>query len=69
MTEVFLLGMFVAYTRLADIARVEVGYALFAMGGLMLVMVCADAWLDEHAMWDAIGRARHAHAPHAARVR
>ncbi len=25
------------------------------MAGLMLVMVAADAWLDEHAMWDAIG--------------
>ncbi len=64
MTEVFLLGMFVAYTRLADFARVQPGLALFAMGGLMLVMVAADAWLDEHALWDAIGRRRHAPASH-----
>jgi len=56
MTEVFLLGLFVAYTRLSVIATVEVGVALYAMAGLMLVMVAADAWLDEHAMWDAIGR-------------
>ena len=56
MTEVFLLGLFVAYTRLSVIATVEVGVALYAMAGLMLVMVAADAWLDEHAMWDGIGR-------------
>lgn len=56
MTEVFLLGMFVAYTRLAALARVEIGAGLIAMFGLMLVMVAADALLDEHAMWDAIRR-------------
>jgi len=53
---VFLLGLFVAYTRLSVIATVEVGVALWAMGGLMLVMVASDAWLDEDAMWEAIGR-------------
>lgn len=58
MTEVFLLGLFVAYTRLGVTATVEVGMAFYAMGGLMLVMVAADAWLDEHAMWDAIGHRR-----------
>ena len=58
MTEVFLLGMFVAYTRLAAIATVIVGPALVAMAGLMLVMCAADAWLDEHALWEAIARRR-----------
>lgn len=56
MTEVFLLGLFVAYTRLSLMAAVEIGIALYAMAGLMLVMVASDAWLDEHAMWEAIGR-------------
>jgi paraquat-inducible protein A len=56
MTEVFLLGLFVAYTRLTSYATVQIGPALYAMGGLMLIMVAADAWLDEHALWDAIGR-------------
>lgn len=56
MTEVFLLGLFVAYTRLTTYAVVQIGPALYAMGGLMLIMVAADAWLDEHALWDAIGR-------------
>ena len=64
MTEVFLLGLFVAYTRLSVIATVEIGIALYAMAGLMLVMVAADAWLDEHAMWEAIGRQEsHDNAP------
>ncbi|GAC1337139.1 MAG: PqiA/YebS family transporter subunit [Acetobacteraceae bacterium] len=58
MTEVFLLGLFVAYTRLSAIATVQIGTALYAMAGLMLVMVGADAWLDEHAMWEAISRRR-----------
>jgi paraquat-inducible protein A len=62
MTEVFLLGLFVAYTRLTVYATVLIGPALYAMAGLMLVMVAADAWLDEHAMWDAIGR-RHGRRP------
>ena len=56
MTEVFLLGLFVAYTRLTVYATVQIGPALYAMAALMLVMVAADAWLDEHALWDAIGR-------------
>ena len=56
MIEVFLLGAFVAYTRLTALASVHVGVALYALGGLMLIMVASDAWLDEHALWDAIGR-------------
>ena len=63
MIEVFLLGAFVAYTRLAAMAQVDVGVALYALGGLMLVMVASDAWLDEHALWEAIGRQRRTPAP------
>ncbi len=63
MIEVFLLGAFVAYTRLVEIATVEIGVALYALGALMLVMVAADAWLDEHALWEAIGRLRRTRAP------
>ena len=63
MTEVFLIGTLVAYTRLAATATVLVGPALYALAGLMLSMVAADAWLDEHALWEAIGRARRTPAP------
>ncbi len=63
MIEVFLLGTFVAYTRLAALAEVQVGVALYALGGLMLAIVATDAWLDEHALWEAIGRRRRTPAP------
>lgn len=58
MVEVFLLGAFVAYTRLAGLAYVEVGPAFYAVFLLMLAMVATDALLDEDAMWDAIRPAR-----------
>jgi len=63
MIEVFLLGAFVAYTRLAALAEVHVGVALYVLGALMLTIVATDAWLDEHALWEAIGRLRRTPAP------
>lgn len=63
MIEVFLLGAFVAYTRLAAMAEVQVGVALYVLGALMLTVVATDAWLDEHALWEAIGRRRRTPAP------
>jgi paraquat-inducible protein A len=56
MVEVFLLGVFVAFTRLRAIASVEIGPALIALGGVMLTMVAADASLDRHAVWEALHR-------------
>lgn len=56
MTEVFLLGVFVAYTRLVDMALVEVGPALWALGAVMLAMAAADAAQDEHAIWAELER-------------
>ena len=53
MVEVFLLGSFVAYTRLQAIATVEVGPALYALGGVMLCMVAADVELDHEDVWEA----------------
>jgi paraquat-inducible protein A len=52
MVEVFLLGVFVAYTRLGAIARVETGIALYAVAGLMITMVLADAVLDADSVWE-----------------
>jgi paraquat-inducible protein A len=54
MTEVFLLGVFVAYSRLQAIAEVQVGPALFALGGVMLCLVAADVELDHEAVWEAL---------------
>ncbi len=55
MVDVFLLGSFVAYTRLRALAHVEVGLALFAMAGVMLCMVATDATLDREAVWHELG--------------
>ncbi len=51
MIEVFLLGAFVAYTRLQAIAEVSVGPALVALGGVMLCMIMADVALDHEQVW------------------
>lgn len=58
MIEVFMLGLFVAYTRLSALADVQIGPALYAMAALMLVTAWSDCWLDEDAMWEQIGRLR-----------
>jgi len=56
MIEVFLLGVFVAYTRLVAIAHVEVGGAVFALGALMMAMAAADSVLDHEAIWEGLER-------------
>ena len=56
MVEVFLLGVFVAYTKLVDIAALHVGGAVFALGGLMLVMAAADCTLDSDDIWESLER-------------
>ena len=56
MVEVFLLGVFVAYTKLIDLAQVSVGTALYALGGLVLVMAAVDNTLDPEAVWRRIDR-------------
>ncbi len=65
MIEVFLLGAFVAYTRLQAIAEVDVGPALIALGGVMLCMIAADYELDHETVWarmEELGLVR-AHTP------
>ncbi len=56
MIEVYLLAVFVAYVRLGVLARIELGPALYALAGLMLTMVTADATLDSEAVWAALDR-------------
>jgi len=56
MVEVFLLGVFVAYTKLIDMAHVEIGGALYALGALMVTMAATDTFMDDAAVWDRLGR-------------
>jgi paraquat-inducible protein A len=59
MLEVYLVGAGVAYMRLAAIANVEVGPALVAAGGFVLVIAAADAVLDREAVWQEMGGTAH----------
>ncbi len=54
MIEVYMLGIFVAYSKLIDLAHVQVGPAVYALGALMIVMAATDASLDPEAVWDAL---------------
>lgn len=48
MMEVYLLGVFVAYVKLADLAEVIPGVALFSFLGLILITAAADhSWDPE----------------------
>ncbi len=63
MIEVYLLGVFVAYVKLIDLATIEIGVALYALAALMLVIVAASAALDFHAVWDEMERRGLVRAP------
>ena len=54
MMEVFLLGVIVAYVKLSDLATIELGVALFAFVGVIILMSAADAALDPREIWDRL---------------
>jgi paraquat-inducible protein A len=54
MIEIYMLGLYVAYVRLSAIATVTIGPALYALGGLIGIMMLADIALDEQAVWEAM---------------
>jgi paraquat-inducible protein A len=54
MIEIYMLGLYVAYVRLSAIATVTIGPALYALGGLIGVMLLADIALDDQAVWEAM---------------
>ena len=59
MIEVFLVGYFVAYTKLGVLAQIEAGWGVLALFGFMVATIAGDAVLDPQAVWEAIAR----HAP------
>ncbi|HEX2944170.1 MAG TPA: paraquat-inducible protein A, partial [Rhodopila sp.] len=54
MIEIFLLALFVAYVRLKAMATVDLGPAVYALAGLMIISVLADHTLDAQAVWEAM---------------
>ena len=54
MTEVLILGLLVALVKLAHIASVVVGTALWSFGALMLILAAAGAAFDTRQIWARI---------------
>jgi paraquat-inducible protein A len=56
MIEVYMLGICVAYVRLADSATVVLGIAVYALAALMFVMAAMDALVDYDDLWAEVER-------------
>jgi paraquat-inducible protein A len=56
MTEVFLLGVLVAYAKLIDLASIGLGPSMLAFVGLIVILVAADAAFDPADIWEHIQR-------------
>ena len=54
MIEVFLVGYFVAYSKLGELVHTQPGEGFFALFCFMILNIATDARLDRHAIWDAI---------------
>ncbi len=54
MVEVFMLGVFVAYSRLNALAPVHLGIGLYSFGALMMVMCATDSVMDHEAIWQRL---------------
>ncbi len=63
MLEVFLLGIFVAYVKLVDMATIEIGVALISYLSLILVLATADSLIDAHNIWERMGPRQPARMP------
>lgn len=58
MTEVYLLGVFVAFVKLSDLATIELGIAFYSFAALMVVTAAATAILDPRIVWDRVEAGR-----------
>jgi paraquat-inducible protein A len=52
MTEVFLLGILVSVVKLAKMATIIPGPALFSFLALVFVLAAVNAFLDPHTIWE-----------------
>jgi paraquat-inducible protein A len=52
MIEVFLLGVLVSLVKLASLATVLPGIALWSFGALMVLLAAASGSLDAHQLWE-----------------
>ena len=56
MIEVFLVGYFVAYSKLGALVYMQIGAGFFALFGFMVLSIATDASLDKQSVWEAIER-------------
>lgn len=63
MIEVYLLGVFVAYVKLVDLASIDLGAALYSLAALMVLVAAVDATVDSEDVWEAMERRGLARAP------
>jgi paraquat-inducible protein A len=54
MTEVFLLGILVSVVKLAKMATIIPGTALFSFLALVFVLAAVNAYLDPGTIWEKI---------------
>jgi paraquat-inducible protein A len=54
MLEVYLLAALVAYVKLRDLAQVELGPGLWALGAAIVTLAAAEAALDRREVWDRL---------------
>lgn len=54
MTEIFLLGVAVAYVKLSSFATLELHPAVFAFGAMILTMIATDVLIDARWMWEKL---------------
>jgi paraquat-inducible protein A len=54
MTQVFILGVLVALVKLAHLAHVVPGIALWSFGGLILLLTAAVASFNTHELWNMV---------------
>ena len=54
MVEVFVFGVFVAYTKLGDLVHIGIENGLYALLALTFVIIWADSGLDHQAVWDRL---------------
>jgi len=63
MVDVYLLGGFVAFTLLRELATVDIGPGGWALAALALVMIAVDTTMDRRRIWDMIGPSRTPNEP------
>ena len=54
MNEVMILGILVALIKIAELATVEAGIGMYAMGGLVVLFPAIALSIDEHEVWESI---------------